>query len=306
MGAWHPSGGIEDRLQLAPQDGDPFSILGVRPRRKQADEPAFTGRVSCSVELLHADRVHAHAAVHRRLRVRLVEHEQRRARDAFTHVRRQRVEGDGSRKIGAAVVAQEAKPRARLHHCGGSCRRLDHVVSPEAEEDEAALAEPAQELLHFLDLLLPGRRPVRRLLQVGHRLVQSVHHCTEVRCRNDDVLQARPQAFLQPLRHVRIVERGNLAVDHRLARVARRCGTQFQDLTRFAPHHPHYGMQEPLDRQALHVQVFPQRVHDEGTLRDVRADDGDRAIPRLRLVCRVADCNLHTLRPRLLQVPERR
>ena len=52
------------------------------------------------------------------------------------------------------------------------------------------------------------------------------------------------------------------------------------------------------------MQILPDRVHDERTLRDVGANHRDRSTPPLILLARIQHLDIHATRPRTLQEPE--
>jgi hypothetical protein len=210
--------------------------------------------------------------------------------------------GDGRLRIPALTRPTQDAESRRLFR---DQHAVAGVVALVAEEDEAGLAEPAQEVLDLHDLGPAVRQAPRRLLEVRHRLVQGVDHGAEVVRAEDHVLERLPDVLRHRPDSGGIADLGDLAVDQGLTRVSRRRRPQLHHLAVATPDHAQNRMEEPLDGAVPAREILPDGVHHERAFRDVRTDDRHRSVPGLHVLVRTHHFHVHAVRAGVLQVPER-
>ena len=283
---------LEDRVQLLAQDRDLLGVLRVRLRREQAEEAVLAGHAAFGVELLHADVVHAHAAMHARAGVRLGRDQQRSADDAVAQPGRQLVHQDGLR-VRRFLAGQDAEPRVGGGDERAALRRVQQVVRAVAEKDEAAVAQPAQERLDLLDLVGALRDLARVVREPGDGVVQCGEQILERAGRLDHVGEVAGDQVAQLGTVGLLADPPDFAVDERLLGIAERRRAELDDAAVCVPRDVENGVDEALDRELAVVQQLADRVHDERPLRHVRAYDGDRRVPAIPLGVRIHDLDVN-------------
>ncbi len=290
---------VEDPLELVAEDGNLLRILRVGLGGEEAHEPVLSRHATVGVQLLDADVVHSGPAVDGGLGVGLADDQEGSALDERAQAGWEVLQGHGLGVAGLGLVAQDSQARSGLHHQGPLLLRgcLDDVVAPVAQEDEAAVPEPAEEGLDLPELLFLLGEVLHPLGQVGDDLVEGVHHGVEVVGGTDHVLKPSPH-LVPDLRPDRLVgDPGHLAVDEALPAAALPGGADSGELPVLVALDPQDRVDVVLDGEVPGVEKLPDRVHDEGPLGDVGAQHRDGSVPPLVVHVGVHDLHVHPVGP---------
>ena len=273
--------GGQDLPEDASQQRDLGRLLGVRLRREEADEAALADHVAGGVELADADVVHVGAAVDRRLGDRLGDGEQPVAEEPHADRLRQLGQRARAGERRAALAAQEAEPGAGADQQDPRAAEGHDLVLAVAEEHEATVHQPVQEVGRGARVLAgPGTAP-REPVELGGGLLGAREHRPEVVGHEPHVAEAVADQLLQPGEGGDIGHARDGDVHERLAPRAavrrserdeppRQVALRGQDRVEQGPPLHTLGLERSLDG-----------VDDERTVGHDRLDDRDGRVPAL-------------------------
>ena len=171
--AGHGALGLKHLAQLRAQNGNVLRFLGVGLGRKQADEIVECGDAAECVGAANRDAVHRAAAMDVRLGARLADHQRRPLEEELAARRREFLERDRGAKARFVMLAHDAELGAGVEGESGGAVVAVHQVAAKAEEDEAALDEPSQEVAD-LDQFAVGRGFLADLQGAAGHLIEVV------------------------------------------------------------------------------------------------------------------------------------
>ncbi len=262
---------LQDLPQLAAQDRDGGGVLLVRLGGEQSDETVLPPHLAARPEPLDADVVHAGAALDGGLRVRLGDDEEGAAEHPRPELRRQVLHRPRLPVAGAHVLPQDPEPGAPLHLDVLAALLVRHdLVAAVAQIDEAAVLQPAKELLDLLELGRPPGDLLDLLVQLRHDVAPALDHGREVRRHPPHEPEALPDLGLHaaagPLLHGPLHRHED---DGGAAPVGRPVADPHDGAVP-VPLQGEHGVEQVRDGEALGVHVLAQRVDDEGTVRHHR------------------------------------
>jgi len=260
----------------------------------------LAGGGSVGPEFLDPDVVHAHTAVNRRLRVRLVDDQDRAVHHQIANAIIQFGQRDGPGIARLAFITKNAESGAGLHqHAALSTGVVDQVICAIPKEYEPAIPQPAQEILDLFDFLASVLELPTVFREFCHYRVHRVDHGTEIVGHPHHVLETAAQLPLDIVEPFRIIDSSYFAVYERLLRraVSRR------------PHRSHMSvlvavdLEERIhdlrDQELLRVQELADRVNDERALADVGSHRRDRSTVAIAVGVGIRHDDVNTVRPRL-------
>ena len=290
-----------------PQDGDVLRGLGVGPGGEEPQEAVLAGDRAVFPHLPDADVVHARAAVDGRFGVRLADDEHRAGKRPLAHPAGELADGDRLRVGRRLLLLEHAQPRPGVEGDRFLSSRFERPegVGAIPEEDEAPVAQPAQERLDLAELVPAAGHVAHAEAQLRNHVADLVDHEAEIVGGLHHVLQAPRRLGPQRLAHGRVGYLRHLRVDHRLGAGGLSGGQQIGDPAFVVPFHGHERVREVHDLQVLRGEELADGVHDEGPFGDVGPDDRDRRRPAAPVPDRIGDLHVDAVRTAAVQEVER-
>ena len=154
------SGGGDDRLELAPQQGDFARALGIGRGGEQPDDAELARQLAARIEELHAHVVHRGAAMDGCAHVGLGDDESRGLHEEAADLRRHGDQLFTALQHMGFGSAQKAQSRILDRHEIAARHAAIELVLAHAEKGEVIVGEPHQEGDRFGELRDGNRRRV--------------------------------------------------------------------------------------------------------------------------------------------------
>ena len=276
----------EDLAEHASQQRNLRRLLRVGLRGEEADETPLADHPAGGIELPDADVVHARAAVDGRGRDRLGDGEEAVAEESGADRLGQLGDRPRAGERRAALAPQQAEAGSRTHEEHAAPPERQHLVLAVAEEDEAAVHEPVEEVRGGAGLRAGGGAAPREPVELGRGLLRPGEHRAEVVGHEPHVAEPVARELLEPGERRGVGGARDGDVHERLAPRAAVRRRKRDRPPREIPLGPDDGVEQPPHGDSLGLERGLEGVDDEGTVGHDRLDDRHGRVPALGRVGR--------------------